>query len=193
MELANGYPDEENIEKSNRVRKLVAQRDWTKAKNLSKELANYLKNKYPRNFRARFYDIDKLQIPEKQKDSLIKFFLHPSNPDEEQINLYKMMVKGLKIEPYNLIILKKIKGRYEYQIWIFVDETGPRSPKYNVKIENIEETPYPGGTLAPDEWYNFLEKMGVSTFEACYLYGTKISYAHNTDKWPHVVNNMKKL
>lgn len=65
---------------------------------------------------------------------------------------------------------------------IFIDENGP----HVVPITTFDRE-------GPDEWYDFLEIMGVVPTEAYKLYKNNTIFGNAQNKWPGIVRFKEKI
>lgn len=145
------YTDTENKEKALTVRSLLKQGKKNEAELLSKDLGEYLKQKYPLNFKTYSYwlspkDWEKINNRIAKENSIDEILLEITKYDEIKLN--------------NFVFLHENKEKEFRTLIVFLDEAGfHSSPSYNY-----------GYDIFPDQFYLFCEQLGLMPSTATSLY-----------------------
>jgi hypothetical protein len=195
-----GYIDEENAGRATKVRQLAREGRLNEANALSEQLVDYLRSTYPDRFKhthidLRIYAADDIIIPINVTGNLqnapppIKdywdVYLHVMSRREgwnkaarERPNVALDMREVIWPEPHNLI---EIFGRRWVAPGFFIDDDG----------EIYYSTLSIGGAPLIPQFYDFLERMGLTIPAAEKLYDTEI--AEWPGHWPFKVSSVKKV
>ena len=171
----NSYFDEENNIKAAKVRKLVSQGNMEQAEELSKELGKYLEQKYSKVFKVYnideenlYNDLDDFETVEEWREN--KYHYHPKN--------------------HNILLSIKEYGYkdYQYNKVIFNDEGNIEEIEYKERNNILD---------MPDNFYDFLERMGLTLKTAAILYNIQrselLGFQYKENKWPVIINKSLKL
>lgn len=191
-----GYKDPENQQKADNVRKLVnkgmkakdkrtSKESLNNAENLSYELARYLKDKYPDKFNVHYYTLSKNE----NIDDLIGYF---KSGNKEGERLFENIVNSISPKIHDVVFIKTIENLgYTtdiYQIMgVFFDENGPQFGEFTLHT-----------LIGPDEWYNFIERMGLYRSALSWLYmknnqGPDPIFYYKEGKWPLISEIKERL
>lgn len=194
MESYNqGYKDEKLEEIANKVRKNTSKleniKDNVERNKLSDiitkdsdYLAKYLKDTYPNSFKVFNYTKNE-QIPEIKVDSTSL-----SEAPQELINLWKEIRSTINPKVHDVVYASTYyKSPYEK------NELINRKWAFFVDEDDIYITrTYRNMDIMPNQFYDFLEKMGLGLNMDKYIY-RGVNYEIRNDKWPLKVKKLNKI